>query len=157
MVMAVGRRGAPVGGGVGRLSLARLVRSEEHRRQRSTMAGEAKEMVASDELAPGPEVHDASSSGVLRGEGKVGVWFPGSDDDRVVGKRVVTVSSSGSKRAEDKCATCMRRWRLHARRVEQRWRAGRQRRRKVAGGPNVPPRCWCARAGAHGTGHKVVG
>jgi hypothetical protein len=63
------------GGGVGRLSLARLVRSEEHRRQRSTMAGEAKEMVASDELAPGPEVHDASSSGVLRGEGKVGFWF----------------------------------------------------------------------------------
>jgi hypothetical protein len=37
--------------------------------------------VAGDELAPGPEVLGASSSGVLRGEGKVGVWFPGSNDD----------------------------------------------------------------------------
>jgi hypothetical protein len=56
--------------------------------------------VAGDELAPGPEVHGASSSRVLHREGKVGVWFPGSDNDGVVGKRVATASSSGSKRAE---------------------------------------------------------
>jgi hypothetical protein len=56
--------------------------------------------VAGDELAPGPEVHSASSSRVLHGEGNVGVWFPGSDNDGVVGKRVATASSSGSKRAE---------------------------------------------------------
>jgi hypothetical protein len=47
------------------------------------VAGEA---VASDELAPRPEVLGVSSSGVLCGEGKVGVWFPGLDDGRVVGK-----------------------------------------------------------------------
>jgi hypothetical protein len=50
------------------------------------VAGEAEVAVAGDELAPGPEVHGMSSSGVLCGEGKVGVWFPGSDDDGVVGK-----------------------------------------------------------------------
>jgi hypothetical protein len=44
------------------------------------VAGEAEEMVAGDELAPGPEILSASSSRVLRGEGKVGVWFPGSND-----------------------------------------------------------------------------
>jgi hypothetical protein len=53
----------------------------EHQRWRSTVASEAEEAVAGDELAPGPEVLGASSSGVLRGEGKVGVWFPGSNDD----------------------------------------------------------------------------
>jgi hypothetical protein len=47
------------------------------------VAGEA---VVGDELAPGPEVLGVSSSRVLCGEGKVGVWFPGSDDGRVVGK-----------------------------------------------------------------------
>jgi hypothetical protein len=64
------------------------------------VAGKAEETVAGDELAPGPEVHDASSSGVLCGEGKVGAWFPGSDDDGVVEKRVVTVSLRSSRRAE---------------------------------------------------------
>jgi hypothetical protein len=64
------------------------------------MAGEAEEAAASDELAPGPEVYGASSSGVLRGEGKVGVWFLGLDDGRVVGKKVATASSRGSRRAE---------------------------------------------------------
>jgi hypothetical protein len=89
--------------GVGRLSLARLVRSVstselgrrywrgrrwpvKHQRRRSTVAGEAEEAAAGDELAPGPEVHSASSSGVLRGEEKVRVWFPSSDEDRVLGK-----------------------------------------------------------------------
>jgi hypothetical protein len=37
------------------------------------VASEAKEATVGDELAPGPEVYGASSSGVLRGEGKVGV------------------------------------------------------------------------------------
>jgi hypothetical protein len=50
------------------------------------VAGEAEEAAAGDELAPGPEVHSASSSGVLRGEEKVRVWFPSSDDDGVLGK-----------------------------------------------------------------------
>jgi hypothetical protein len=50
------------------------------------VAGEAEEAVAGDELAPGPKVHGVSSSGVLRGEGKVGVWFLDSDDDGLVGK-----------------------------------------------------------------------
>jgi hypothetical protein len=59
---------------------------EEHRRRRSTVAGEAEEEVASDELALGPEVLGVSSSGVLRREGKVGVWLPVSDNDGVVGK-----------------------------------------------------------------------
>jgi hypothetical protein len=63
------------------------------------MAGEAEEAVAGDELALRPEVLGASSSGVLRGEGKVGVWFPSSDDDGWSG-RVAMVSSSGSKGAE---------------------------------------------------------
>jgi hypothetical protein len=63
------------------------------------VAGEAEETVAGDELAPGPEVNGVSSSGVLRGEGKMGVWFPGSDDDGVVRKTVATASSKGSKRA----------------------------------------------------------
>jgi hypothetical protein len=63
------------------------------------MAGEAEEVVAGDELAPGPEVLGASSSGVLRGEGKVGVWFPGSNDDGWSG-RVAMPSSSGSKGEE---------------------------------------------------------
>jgi hypothetical protein len=53
--------------------LAGSTGSEEHWRRRSTVAGEAEETVASDELASGPEVHGVSSSGVLRGEGKVGV------------------------------------------------------------------------------------
>jgi hypothetical protein len=69
-------------------------------RRRSTVVGEAEETVAGDELALGPEVHGVSSSRVLRGEGKVGAWFLGSDDDGVVGKRVVTASSRGSRRAE---------------------------------------------------------
>jgi hypothetical protein len=51
--------------------------------------------VADDKLAPGTEVLGASSSGVQRREGKVGVWFPGSDDDRVVGK-----GGDGESRAE---------------------------------------------------------
>jgi hypothetical protein len=74
--------------------------SEEHCRRRSTLAGEAEETVAGDELAPGTEVNGVSSSRVLREEGKMGVWFPSSDDDGVVRKRVATASSSGSKRAE---------------------------------------------------------
>jgi hypothetical protein len=53
------------------------------------------EAVAGDELAPGPEVHGASSSGVLRGEGKVGVSFPIADDDGVVVK-----GGDGESRAE---------------------------------------------------------
>jgi hypothetical protein len=76
------------------------------------VASEAEEMVAGDELAPGPEVHGASSSGVLRKEGKVGVRFPGSDDDGVVRKRVATVSSSGSY-VGNKGTACTRMWRLH--------------------------------------------
>jgi hypothetical protein len=40
------------------------------------VADDTEEMVASDELALGPEVHGASSSGVLRGEGKVGPSSP---------------------------------------------------------------------------------
>jgi hypothetical protein len=64
------------------------------------VVGEAEEAAASDELAPRLEVYDASSSRVLHGEGKVGVWFPGSDDDGLVGKRVATASSRGSRRAE---------------------------------------------------------
>jgi hypothetical protein len=63
------------------------------------MAGEAEEVVAGDELAPGPEVLGVSSSGVLRGEGKVGVWFPGSNDDGWSG-RVAMPSSSGNKGEE---------------------------------------------------------
>jgi hypothetical protein len=51
--------------------------------------------VAGDQLAPGPEVLDASSSRVLREEGKVGVWFPGSDDGGVLGK-----GGDGESRAE---------------------------------------------------------
>jgi hypothetical protein len=57
------------------------------------------EVVAGDELAPGSEVLGTSSSGVLHGEGKVGVWFPGSDDDGWSG-RVAMASSSGNKGAE---------------------------------------------------------
>jgi hypothetical protein len=72
---------------------------EEHRRLRSTVAGERKEAMTSDELAPGPEFLDASSSGVIRAEGKVGVWFPGSNNDGWSG-RVAMASSSGSKGAE---------------------------------------------------------
>jgi hypothetical protein len=68
---------------------------EERRRQQLTVAGKAEEAVAGDALAPGPEVLGASSSGVLRGEGKVGVWFHGSDDDGVVGK-----GGDGESRAE---------------------------------------------------------
>jgi hypothetical protein len=59
---------------------------EEHRRRRSTVAGEAEEAMAGDELAPGPEVLGASLSGVLREEGKVGVWFLSLGNDGVVGK-----------------------------------------------------------------------
>jgi hypothetical protein len=55
------------------------------------VAGEAEEAVAGDELASGPEVHDVSSSGVLCGEGKVGVW----SHDGVVGK-----GGDGESRAE---------------------------------------------------------
>jgi hypothetical protein len=73
--------------------------SEEHWRRRSTVADEAEEAVASDELAPGPEVLGVSSSGALCEEGKVGVWFPSSNDDGWSG-RVAMASSSGSKRAE---------------------------------------------------------
>jgi hypothetical protein len=42
---------------------------EEHRRRWSTVAGEAEEAVAGDELVPGPEVLGVNSSGVLHGEG----------------------------------------------------------------------------------------
>jgi hypothetical protein len=69
-----------------------LAGSEEHWRRRSMVVGEA---VAGDELALGPEVHGASSSGVLRGEGKVGVSFPIADDDGVVVK-----GGDGESRAE---------------------------------------------------------
>jgi hypothetical protein len=62
------------------------------------VAGEAEEAVAGDELAPGPEVLGVSSSRVLRVEGKVGVWFPGSDDGW--SGRVAMASSSDSKGAE---------------------------------------------------------
>jgi hypothetical protein len=72
---------------------------EEHRRRWSTVAGEAEEAVAGDELVPGPEVLGVNSSGVLHGEGKVGVWFTSSDDDWWSG-RVAMASSSGSKGAE---------------------------------------------------------
>jgi hypothetical protein len=72
---------------------------EEHQRQRSTVADEAEEVVVGDELAPGLEVLGVSSSEVLRREGKVGVWFPSSDDDRW-SRRVAMVSSSGSKGVE---------------------------------------------------------
>jgi hypothetical protein len=68
---------------------------EEHRRWLSTVASEAEEAMAGEELAPGPEVLGASSSKVLRGEEKVGVWFLGSDDDGVVGK-----GGNGESRAE---------------------------------------------------------
>jgi hypothetical protein len=68
---------------------------EEHWTRWSMVDGEAEEAVASDELAPGPEVHGVSSSGVLREEGKVGVRFPGSDDNGVVGK-----GGDGESRAE---------------------------------------------------------
>jgi hypothetical protein len=97
------------------------------------VAGEEEEVVADDELAPELEVLGVISSGVLCGEGKVGVWFPGSDDDGWSG-RVVMVSSSGSKGAEASgeetkrngpSAAHTRRWRLHARHVERSWRAGR--------------------------------
>jgi hypothetical protein len=101
MTMKVGRRGVAVRGRpvvVGSVDevgehlraramlLAGTTGPEECRRRRSTVAGEVEEEVASDELALGPEVLGASSSGVLRGEGKVGVWLPISDDDGVVGK-----------------------------------------------------------------------
>jgi hypothetical protein len=72
---------------------------EEHQRRRSTVADEAEEAVAGDELASGLEVLGASSSEVLRREGKVGVWFLGSDDDGW-SRRVAMVSSSGSKGVE---------------------------------------------------------
>jgi hypothetical protein len=68
---------------------------EEHRRWLSTVAGKAKEAVAGDELAPGPEVLGTSSSKVLGGKGKSGVWLPSSDDDGVVGK-----GGNGESRAE---------------------------------------------------------
>jgi hypothetical protein len=63
------------------------------------VAGEAEEAVAGDELVLGAEVLGASSSGVLRGEGKVGAWFPGLDDDGWSG-RVAMASSSDRKGAE---------------------------------------------------------
>jgi hypothetical protein len=111
-VIAVRRRGAPVRGGgqptvvglVGEVSEHLRARAmlltgsmglEEHRRRLSTVASEAEEAVAGEELAPGPEVLGASSSKVLRGEEKVGVWFLGSDDDGVVGK-----GGNGESRAE---------------------------------------------------------
>jgi hypothetical protein len=105
----------------------------------STVAGEAEEAAAGDKLAPGPEVHGASSSGVLRGEEKVGVWFPSSDDDGMVGKgwrRRARAAAEEQRRAErkrkgtpprrgsyveDKGAASTSRWRLHARRVERTW------------------------------------
>jgi hypothetical protein len=58
--------------------------------------------VAGDQLAPGPEVLDASSSRVLREEGKVGVWFPGSDNGGVVGK-----GGDGESRAEWRCSVAI--------------------------------------------------
>jgi hypothetical protein len=64
------------------------------------VAGEAEKTVAGDELALGPKVHGVSSRGVLRGEGKVGAWFTGSDGDGVVGKRVAIESSRGSRGEE---------------------------------------------------------
>jgi hypothetical protein len=54
---------------------------KEHRRRRSRVAGEVDEAVVGDELVPGLEVLGVSTSRVLRGEGKVGVWFPDSDDN----------------------------------------------------------------------------
>jgi hypothetical protein len=87
--------------------LAESMGPEEHRRRWSTVASEAEEAVAGDELAPGSEVLGASSSGVLRGEGKVGVWFPDSDDDGVVGKggdgesRVASLDDCHRKRRDD--------------------------------------------------------
>jgi hypothetical protein len=48
-------------------------------------------------------------------------------------KRKGTPPRRGSY-VEDKGVAHMRRWRLHARCVERRWRDGRQRRREVAGG-----------------------
>jgi hypothetical protein len=72
---------------------------KEHRRRRSRVAGEVDEVVAGDELVPGPEVLSVSTSRVLRGEGMVGVWFPDSDDNGWSG-RVAMVSSSDSKGAE---------------------------------------------------------
>jgi hypothetical protein len=71
----------------------------EHQRRWSTVAIQSEEAMAGDELAPGPDVLGASSSGILRGEGKVGVWFPGSDDDRVVGK-----GGDGKSREEWHCS-----------------------------------------------------
>jgi hypothetical protein len=73
--------------------------SEEHRSRRSMLASKAEEVVADDELALGPEVLGMSSSGVLRGEGKVGVWLPCLDDDGW-SAWVVMASSSGCKGAE---------------------------------------------------------
>jgi hypothetical protein len=66
--------------------LAGSMGTEEHWRCRSTVPGEAEEAVAGDERAPSPEILDVCLIGVLRGEGKVGVWFPGSDDNGVLGK-----------------------------------------------------------------------
>jgi hypothetical protein len=71
------------------------------------VASEAEEAVAGDELTLGSEVLDASSSGVLRGEWKVGVWFPGLNDDGVVGKggdgesRVASFGGRCGKRGDD--------------------------------------------------------
>jgi hypothetical protein len=50
------------------------------------VAREVEEAVDGDELAPGPEVLGTSLSRVLRREGRLGVWFSGSDDDGVVRK-----------------------------------------------------------------------
>jgi hypothetical protein len=74
------------------------------------VAGEAEEAVAGDELAPGLKVLGVSSSGVLRGEGKVGVWFSGSDDDGLVGK-----GGDGESRA--KCIVRRLSWEEEGRRL----------------------------------------
>jgi hypothetical protein len=78
------------------------------------VAGEAKETVAGDELAPWLEVHGVSSSGVLRREGKVGVWFPGSDDDGVVGK-----GGDGESRVEKSGIVRRPSWEEEGRRLPQ--------------------------------------
>jgi hypothetical protein len=108
------------------------------------VAGEAEDAVASDELAPGPEV-----LGVGRGRwgssSPVQTMTVGRDGWRwraraaakelrqVERKQKGTQPRRGSY-AWDKGAARTRRWRLHARRGERRGWAGRQHWREVAGG-----------------------
>jgi hypothetical protein len=103
-----------------------LAGSEEHRRRWSTVAGEAEEAVAGDELAPGPEVLGVSSSRVLRVEGR---WGSGSPVRTTVGREGwrwrARATAKEQRRAEwkrkgtqprrgsyvgDKGMTRMRRW-----------------------------------------------